>query len=281
MLPTVCGALTLMELPFVSLPSGLSLRVEDRFVRQRKSTGFTLIELLVVISIVALLIAILLPALARARDQSKRTLCLNNQRQLGASSHAYAADEDGVAPYFLRRSNTPPLLPANALPMWWPKIYMDPYVDFYLQHNIDLAGCPSVDLERSVLDLAQRYEVRQGLMPGYREQFPGNCQDLILDRIPPQRLEHARSASDSIHVIEVNAFRSDAMLADSNYIQYLANINYDAFIHQLPGSNRTYADGHARWAAWDELGRDNTPPDVDPLNAPTNYASAKTRPFYW
>lgn len=44
--------------------------------------GFTLIELLVVISIVALLIALLLPAIKHTRESSRRTVCLSNQRQI-------------------------------------------------------------------------------------------------------------------------------------------------------------------------------------------------------
>lgn len=52
--------------------------------------GFTLIESLVVISIVALLIAILLPSLSKARDTASRIQCSSNLRQLGFSYHAYA-----------------------------------------------------------------------------------------------------------------------------------------------------------------------------------------------
>ena len=54
--------------------------------------GFTLIELLVVISIIALLISILLPSLARAHEQGKRTQCLTELHQWGIANNAYAND---------------------------------------------------------------------------------------------------------------------------------------------------------------------------------------------
>lgn len=57
-----------------------------------KKQAFTLIELLVVISIIALLIAILLPALQGARDAAKSVACLSNERQLGIANHIYAND---------------------------------------------------------------------------------------------------------------------------------------------------------------------------------------------
>lgn len=69
-------------------------------------SSFTLIELLVVIAIIAILAAMLLPALNLARGNAKTIVCLSNQKQLGLGLLAYASDNNGYEPTLYIESTT-------------------------------------------------------------------------------------------------------------------------------------------------------------------------------
>jgi len=73
-----------------------NLSGEGKAVKNRRTNGFTLVELLVVIAIIAILAAMLLPALARAKNQARNATCQSNLRQLSTAWHLYLVDYSDV-----------------------------------------------------------------------------------------------------------------------------------------------------------------------------------------
>jgi prepilin-type processing-associated H-X9-DG protein/prepilin-type N-terminal cleavage/methylation domain-containing protein len=87
----------------------------------KKKTGFTLVELLVVIGIISILIAMLLPALNKAREAAKTIQCASNMRQIGQALQMYAQGEHGYIPKARDEKDTANPPTYNHTPFGWPE----------------------------------------------------------------------------------------------------------------------------------------------------------------
>jgi type II secretory pathway pseudopilin PulG len=107
----------------------------------------------VVIAIIALLLAILMPALQRVKNQAKQTRCLANLKQIGLGMHAYAGDWDYKVP---RAEMRPGNGIYTGIDMRWPVLFM-PYLgsiasDVEDYYEIQIYDCPSYPLKDQTVD---------------------------------------------------------------------------------------------------------------------------------
>jgi len=200
------------------------------------SSAFTLIELLVVIAIIAILAGILLPALARAKENSRRTYCQTSMRQLGLSLVMYAGDYNG-------------LYPPETDTKRWPAQLLDYY------KTLRVLRCPTdgtnpatfgIDQNRYAADRAPRSYLINGFNDYYLEILHTDNRALPVPenviRLPSDTIIFGEKKTESGHFY-MDAFDGD----DRDQIErsrHSANAKKNA---RNGGSNYTLADGSARF----------------------------------
>jgi prepilin-type N-terminal cleavage/methylation domain-containing protein/prepilin-type processing-associated H-X9-DG protein len=112
-------------------------------MKQTKNSQFTLIELMVVISIIAILITMLIPALSKAREATKSALCLNNLKQMGIATNIYTSEFDEYLPACFNGDGMNP-------PYWYGSILT--YMSSEGATSSPSFSCPSVNYSGDTVD---------------------------------------------------------------------------------------------------------------------------------
>jgi prepilin-type N-terminal cleavage/methylation domain-containing protein/prepilin-type processing-associated H-X9-DG protein len=184
--------------------------------------AFTLIELLVVIAIISILAAILFPVFSRARENARRTSCLNNVKQLGLAVMQYTQDFDEKLPASIDDSSAPKY--------WFDRI--EPYVKSKQVYFCSSEGNPfkkdaAAPMSRDNISYGYNY-VYTTWRPHSSYAFGGHSL--------------ARFQSPANTVLLGDTHRNNAQ---GYVIAWTGTYELDA--RHMEGVNIAYMDGHAKW----------------------------------
>ncbi|QNN21928.1 prepilin-type N-terminal cleavage/methylation domain-containing protein [Planctomycetales bacterium ZRK34] len=236
--------------------------------------GFTLIELLVVVAIIALLIAILLPSLSKARDTAKLVACGSNQRQIVTAMMIYGHDNHNMFPFQDARGSqfakTHALTIQSHRPNWiwstWP----------YINKQLNVLSCPSIEDTLSPSDAFYPTEEDYFgyVMNGVISQFGGNHTRYTADIAVTQDDPFIENGA----ILRPHwAYESEPSLSDAGWSGWMRfGIGTDISFTPHEGKVLSFLDGHSAYVRHEELtsrqfgllinGQDAKEPEVSGYN---------------
>lgn len=214
--------------------------IQPETVVVARAKGFTLIELLVVVTIIVILVAILLPVMTKAREQSRRIVCMSNLRQMTTSHITWAQQSRGV---FIAGQPADPDPSGGGIFAVWVRtfpIWAHPVFGRYRGHGVlahrglidpRMMYCPSWTYP------VIQFEVNAGTSGGWFDE-----QTLPASQLYIQTPYHYRATFDApkYRVANYNDDRgSEALMADS-----FSDRNRGVDQHHIEGYNVSYLDAH-------------------------------------